>query len=135
VPIRRRDILPLTAVLLTTVLLTGGLAACGSDGSGPGSTPAAGDAAAPPPVVGFRFRAGTFLPGLARVRASAGRVKVLIVSEDGRPHAVQVRGRGVDTRITVGPGDATGRVLSGARPGRLRVVPDGATEPAVLIVG
>lgn len=133
-PLRRRILPPLAVVLL----LGGGPTACGGSGSGSGpgrpGTAATGTTTAPP-VAGFRFRAGTFLPAVLRVRAAGGRVKVLIVSEDGRPHAVQVSGRGVSARIVVGPDDAAGRVLTGLRPGRLRIVPDGATEPAVLIVG
>lgn len=113
-------------------------AGCGGSGAGGGTTAGTAPAApAEPPVprVSFTFGTGGISPDPARVRADAsGRLELALVSGDGLPHAAAITVAGRRTRIVVPPGGTQRRLLSGVRPGRYRLVPDGAAEPVPLIV-
>lgn len=117
--------------LLTTAALAAALAGCGDSRDAGTTAPTDADV----PVVRFAFGEGGLLPARARVDSAGGRVTLQLASRDGRPHGVTISAGGRRTRILVLPGRTEARTLTGLRPGRLRIVPDGAGEPAVLIVG
>jgi hypothetical protein len=114
-----------------------GLLAAGAAGCGGGDTASApAPAAQLVPSVTLTFGPAGLTPAVARVTGDAsGRLDLALVSADGRPHAASVTVAGRRTRIVVIPGGTQRRLLSGVVPGRYRVVPDGATEPATVLVG
>lgn len=105
------------------------LAALGTAGCG-GET----DDTPSPPTARFTFVAGgTLQPPLVRVTGPD--VRLVVAAEDGRPHGVVVRTPRARVRLTLAPGQEASRVLTGLAAGtRLRVVPDGASEPVTLQV-
>lgn len=116
---------------LATVLLAGGLGACG--GSGSGGTGTTSTRTPRITAVSFTFRDGVITPATASLSVVTPMLDLGIVSADGRPHAVVVRFGADRVRIVVAPGETATRTVA-AKPGRYRIVPDGATEPALLIL-
>jgi hypothetical protein len=129
-----------TGTSLITAVVTGVLAA-GAAGCGGGDGPASGGstptgAAQPAPSVTLTFGPEGLTPAVPRVTGDAsGRLDLTLVSGDGRPHAAAITVAGRRTRIVVIPGAPQRRLLTGVVPGRYRVVPDGAAEPATVLVG
>jgi hypothetical protein len=125
-----------TGAPLTTAVVTGLLAA-GAAGCGGGqSTSTPVPAAQLVPSVTLTFGPAGLTPAVAHVTGDAsGRLDLALVSADGRPHGASVTVGSRRTRIVVIPGAIQRRRLSGVVPGRYRVVPDGATEPATVLVG
>lgn len=121
---------PVPIAFVAAVALAGGMAACGDSGGGATAT----TSTAPAAGATFRFRDGALVPPVVRIPRGAGRVRVTVVSEDGRPHGVVVKGGRLRTRIVVGAGATQTRTIEAA-PGRYQVAPDGAADPAELIVG
>lgn len=119
-----------------TVAVSGLLAGCGSSGGTRDRTAGTTPGAPPVPVVTFTFGPRGITPDPARVTANAaGQLDLALVSADGRPHAAAITVAGRRTRIVVFPGAAQRRRLSSVRPGRYRLVPDGAADPVPLLVG
>jgi hypothetical protein len=113
----------------STACIAAGLAALAAAGCGDAAGPAEG-----PPTARFTFTSGGALqPPL--VRARGPQVRLVLVAEDGRPHGVVVRTPSRRVRLLVEPGAEASATLTGLTSGsRLRVVPDGATEPVTLQV-
>lgn len=113
------------------------LGACGSgdddlrDTSGtrlPGGGPRPLEAA-------FVFKDGDLAPTRLQIAATDSVILVLSAA-DGRPHGVVVEGPGQGMRVVLRPSETLRRKLTGLKPGtRYRIVPDGASPPAVLQVG
>ena len=137
---------PLAVCLLAAGL---GAAGCGDDGGGgtaagtapaaptaaPTATTPAPDPARPVPTAAFTFGPDGLTPALARVTLGAERVVALtLTATDGRPHAAVVTVGGRRSRLVLMPGRSAGTLLRGVRPGRYRVVPDGAAAPVTLVV-
>jgi hypothetical protein len=122
-------------VLCTALALA--LAGCGSGDENVGDTsgtrlPGGG----PRPLeAGFVFKDGELAPARLKIAATDSVILVLSAA-DGRPHGVAVEGPGQGMRIVLRPSETIRRELTGLRPGtRYRIVPDGASPPAVLQVG
>ncbi|WP_354700149.1 hypothetical protein DSM112329_00413 [Paraconexibacter sp. AEG42_29] len=139
---RSRAIPPILAALVVV-----GVGGCGDSddpvgtaGTGAGTVPATTRADDTPatetiPTAVFTFGPDGLTPAVARVKLGRGRVVDLeVVSLDGRPHGVVVDAGGTRTRVVVTPGAATGKLLRNVAPGRYRVIPDGAADPALMIV-
>jgi hypothetical protein len=105
----------------------------GAGGAGESAPGGAGDENPIRVPATFTFRDGRLEPSRIEVPAFLA-IELAVVSNDGRPHAVTVEARG-RRRLLVPPGGRASLRLSGLRPGRYRVVPDGAAEPAVLVAG
>jgi hypothetical protein len=121
---------------LTALVAGVALAACGSgddvrDTSGtrlPGGGPRPLEAA-------FVFKDGDLAPTRVRIEKT-DEVILVLSAADGRPHGVGVEGPGQDLRIVLRPSETIRRRLTGLQSGaRYRIVPDGASPPAVLDVG
>jgi hypothetical protein len=120
-------------------------AGCGGGGGSDTKTtlptvarPAVSTSTAPPaaaPVARLTFVAHGLLPARQKLPASAI-ADVVISSADGRPHGVVVHDGGPDRHVLIDAGAQVTIRLTGLVKGRhYKVVPDGATEPATLIVG
>lgn len=131
---RRRSLLTSIAPLLAAGLLLGG---CGSNGTNVQDTSATRlpGGGARPVEVGFVFRDGDLTPTARKIEAT-GSVVLVLSAADGRPHGITVQGPGLRTRILLRPSETIRRELKALKPGtRYRLVPDGASPPAVLQVG
>lgn len=84
---------------------------------------------------GFVFKDGALLPARLKIAAAAS-VIVVLSAADGRPHGVVLQGAGQRLHVLLRPSETVRRRLTGLTPGaRIRVVPDGVAEPALLQVG
>jgi hypothetical protein len=131
-PPLRRTVVPALCLALSFAV-----GACGSGGDNVSDTsgtrlPGGG----PRPLeAGFVFKDGDLAPTRLKIAATDSVILVLSAA-DGRPHGVVVEGPGQGMRIVLRPSETIRRKLTGLRSGtRYRIVPDGASPPAVLQVG
>lgn len=128
-------------VLLVAALLALGASACGSDKASPDggattSVPADSESGVVDAIaVPYAFLDGALAPAQTRVAAaSAKKIKLSAASKDGRPIALVIRIGSQRIRLVAAPGATQSRTIPMPPKGRYRVVPDGAAEPAVLII-
>ncbi len=111
------------------------LAGCGGETQDSSTiSPTATDTRPALQVARFAFTPDGLKPPTVTVEAAPA-VTLQLVSEDGRPHGIVINVPQGRLRLLLSPGQTREETLTGLKAGRrYRVVPDGATEPAVLQV-
>ncbi|UTI65698.1 cupredoxin domain-containing protein [Paraconexibacter antarcticus] len=82
----------------------------------------------------FTFRDGALGPARLVVRPRGSALRLVLVAADGHPHGVVTDVGGRRVRLVVAPGATRQATVAAPRPGRYRVVPDGAAPPVLLVV-